>query len=287
MNALASLVALCLTPGIGGVTLRALLARFGDVETILSASVEELQETPGVGPRIAAAIQMISVPQIAEALQRWQQDGIQLLTWSHLDYPDRLHLLHDAPPVLFYRGMLLPDDDRAVGIVGTRSPTPQARRLAEHMGFELAKRGWTVVSGLAWGVDFAAHSGAVRGGRTIAITGSGVHAPLPGSKQTLAAQITGSGAILAEVHPDAAPTRTALVARNRLISGMSRAVIVIEAGENSGSMYTARFAYKQGRPIFSVDNGSAGNKKLLENGAFPLTADFSDWDGLHEHLNAL
>ncbi len=269
MNSLVKLVALSLIPGIGGVTLNNLLARFGDIDAVLEADTDQLLAVKGVGKRTAAAIRAADPAQTASDLQRWREAGITLLTWSNLLYPEILVELSDAPPVLFCKGTLLTTDHRAVGVVGTRRPSPSARNFAETLGRELAKRSWTIVSGLAWGIDLAAHSGALETGRTVAILGSGV-LQLPPKKHAIVRQILANGALLSETHPHQPPSAASLVARNRLISGMSRAVIVVESGKDSGSLYTARFARKQDRPIFAVDNGSEGNTILLENGATPL-----------------
>jgi DNA processing protein len=169
MDTKTCLVALCLVPGVGGVTLRALLDRFKSVEAVLEAPEDELQSVPGVGPRIAAGIRAIDVEHTEEEIETWCMDQIGILAWDEPAYPIRLRDLHDAPPILFCRGTLNGNDARAVSIVGTRSPSPASRTLAEQLAAELARRGWTIVSGLAWGVDFAAHEGALRNGRTIAV----------------------------------------------------------------------------------------------------------------------
>ncbi len=281
----AALVGLCLVPGIGGVTLRALLRQFGTVETIRGASPAALQTVPGVGPRIAQAIQDIDPETTAARIARWRAAGIGLLTWSDLRYPARLHALPDAPPLLFTRGQLpLPHED-TLAVVGTRHPTPAARRLAEALGAALAARGWIIVSGLAWGVDIAAHTGALQAGQTVAVLGGGLGRIQP-KKYALAGRIEAHGLLLSEQPPETPPSPPGLVARNRLISGLSRATIVIEAGENSGSLYTARFAYRQGRPLYAVENSSAGNAALLASGAIPIPPDAPDWDRLDAQLRA-
>ncbi len=286
MNTLASLVALCLVPGVGGVTLQTLLDRFGSVEAILSASTDDLQATPGIGPRIAAAIRAVDVAQTAAEMAAWQEEGLAVITRAQPCYPPLLFGLRDSPPILFCRGTLTAADARAISIVGTRHPARASRHFAERLSCELAARGWTIVSGLAWGIDHAAHTGALRGGRTIAVLGSGLRAPLPPEKSRLAAAIIQRGALLSEVHPDTLPNPAALVARNRLIAGMSAATIVVEAGERSGSLHAARFAAKQQRARFAVDNGRAGNTALLRDGAQPISPDAPDWDALHEQLVA-
>jgi DNA processing protein len=285
--AFTGLVALCLTPGVGGVTLHALLERFGDVETILRVAPDVLQTVPGVGPAITQAIQAINLDRTAIEIERWQATGITLLTQSHLRYPALLAALRDAPPLLFCRGQLPRMNTRMVAIVGTRHPTPAGQRLAEQAGRELARRGWTVVSGLAWGIDMAAHQGALQEGASVAVLGAGLDSPQPPAKVETVERLVAGGALLSELHPSTAPSSASLVARNRIISGMCRGVIVIEAGEQSGSLYTARFAFRQKRAIFAVDNGLAGNARLLATGAARLDAYRPDWHALAETLEAL
>lgn len=286
MDTKTCLVALCLVPGVGGVTLRALLNRFESVEAVLKASEDELQSVPGVGPRIAAGIHAVDVARTETEIETWCMDQIGILAWDEPAYPARLRDLHDAPPILFCRGTLDGDDVRAVSIVGTRSPSPASRALAGRLASELAQRGWTIVSGLAWGVDLAAHEGALRSGRTIAVLGSGLRASLPGARRDLAARILAleRGALLSETHPDADPCPATLVARNRLIAGLSRAMIVVEAGIESGSLYAAKQALKQGRALFAVQNGSAGNAALIAEGARPLETNFTAWNSLDDLL---
>lgn len=287
VKSLAGLVALCLVPGVGAVTLQALLCRFGDVEAVFAASTTELLSTPGVGARLAAAIQAADVSQTAIDLANWQQAGLDVLTVARPDYPALLRNLREAPPVLFCQGVVPAGDTRMVAIVGTRRPTAASRAFAQRIGQEMVRRGWTVVSGLAWGIDLSAHEGALQHGRTIAILGAGLQSPMPTTKQRLAERIRQSGALLSELHPDTPPGVAGLVARNRLISGMSRATIVIESGTQGGSMHTAGFADQQGRTIYAVANGSAGNARLIADGARPLAMDFDDWDSLSQALEAL
>jgi DNA processing protein len=286
ISPLARLVALCLTPGIGGVTLRALFEHFGDIDAVWGATPEALCSVPGIGPRTAAAIRAADPARTSAEIARWEASGLTLLTWTHPHYPAALYKLHDAPPLLFCRGRLRPEDAQAVAIVGTRKPSPRGRALAETLGHELGARGWTVISGLAWGVDVAAHSGALRTGRTIAVLGGGLNLAQPGKKAALVSRIEAQGALLSELHPQTVPAASGLVARNRIISGLSQAVIVVEAEADSGSLYTARFAARQARTVFAVDNGLSGNASLLAGGAHPIPPDFADWDGLHTRLSA-
>lgn len=285
MTALAELAALSLIQGIGGVTLRALLAHFDDVDGILAATPQALQQVPGIGPRIASAIAAIDRDAARAALAQWQADGLTVLDWNHDDYPPRLRALRDAPPVLFCRGDLRAAHGPALAIVGTRQPQPQSRQFAAAIGENMAARGWAIISGLAWGVDFAAHSGAVQTGTTVAVLGSGLNAPDHEKKAALRATILEQGAICSEMHPETPPAPASLVARNRIISGLARAVIVIEAGENSGTLYTAKFAKAQKRPLLVVLNNSPGNRALLAEDALPLLPGYNDWKMLDKLLH--
>lgn len=289
MDSLARLIALCLVPRVGKATLRALLKQFGTLENVLAATNDELQTVPGVGPKIAAGICAVDLARTMAEMESWQEAGVTMLPHEHPNYPARLRECQDAPPVLFHRGALSAIPAGVVSIVGTREPTEDSRQLAIHLGFELTVRGWTVVSGLAWGIDYAAHQGAVRAGQTVAVLGSGVCAQQPEGKRLLAENILANGAMLSETHPYSPPSPPALVARNRIISGLSCAVIVVEAGARSGSLHAARQALKQGRRLFVVDNGGEGNATLLAEvkSAQPLAPDYTDWDALRVTLSAL
>jgi DNA processing protein len=278
---LAPWVALSLIPGLGARTLDRLLETFGSFEAILAASPEALMAVPRVGPKTAAAIGAVDLAQTRADIARWQAAGIAILLHTGADYPAALKTLDDPPPVVFRRGVTRPQDARAIAVVGTRRPSPQARAFASRLAAELAIRCWTVVSGLAAGIDTAAHRGALdAGGRTLAVLGSGLGAVYPTQNARLAARIEASGALFCEIHPDAAPSSPALVARNRLISGLSHAVIVIEAGARSGSLHAARFAEQQGRIVFAVDCAAPGNRQLIAGGARPLALDMKSLNDL-------
>jgi len=281
-------VALSLIPSLGSRRIAALLDHFGSIEAVLEAGDAELRTVPGIGPKLAAAIRAVDSARTASEIADWQADGIALLLRGSDGYPGALNMLADAPPVLFWRGSLGQDDSRAVAVVGRRSPTAASRLLAEDLSGALAGQGWTIVSGLAAGVDTAAHRAALQaGGRTLAVLGCGVRVIYPPENAPLVAQILTLGALLSETHPDLPPSGPLLVARNRLISGLSRAVIVIETAEDGGSMYTARFAREQGRTVYAVDNGSAGTVRLIEEGARPLSPDGVTWEWMADDLFAL
>lgn len=275
MSASPAWVALSLVEHLGAVKMRLLLDYFGDLDAVLNADARALRQVPGIGPKISESIVNMDARQIAEALPRWQAAGVRVLTASDPLYPRRLSDLDDAPPTLFARGTLCAPDQRAVAVVGTRTPSPVAIDAAQRIGYGLAARGIAVVSGLALGVDTAAHLGALaaRDGCTLAVLGSGVLNIYPPANRALAQAILQRGALVSETAPGAGPKPSSLVARNRLISGLSEALIVIETREDGGAMHAARFAQKQGRRVYALDCGASGNQALLADGALPISAD--------------
>ena len=272
-------LALTTVSGIGGVTARKLIERFGDVASIFAASLAELIEIPRVTPPMAQQLLAAPLDQLESDLLSLSDEGIDLLTWDDDRFPTRLRPLPAAPLVLFMRGALKHTDDNAVAIVGTRAPSTAAVTIATRLGRELAARGLTVISGLALGIDTAGHRGALETGRTIAVLGSGLRFIHPKENVKLAADISRCGAILSELHPNTPPRGPNLMARDRIISGLSRAVIVIEAGEKSGSLDTAAKAIKQGRGVYAVP-GSAGAEQLIAGGARVIDPASRDFDAL-------
>ncbi len=272
-------LALTTVSGIGGVTAHKLIERFGDVESIFEASPNELIEIPRVTETMAAQILAAPIEQLENEVLSLHDEGIDLLTWDDARFPNRLRPLPDAPMMLFMRGALKRVDDNAVAIVGTREPSMSGVELAHTIGRELAARGLTVVSGLALGIDTAGHRGAIETGRTIAVLGSGIRVIHPKENAALAEEISGSGAILSELHPNTPPKGQNLMARDRIISGLSRAVIVIEAGEKSGSLDTASKAIKQGRLVYAVP-GSPGSDQLIAGGAHRIDPSAIKFDQL-------
>ena len=272
-------VALSLVEHIGAKKLRALAVHFDDdLASALKADAASLQRVPGIGPKIAAAIGEVDLAAVEAAIPRWHDAGIMLLTLNEPDYPQALHALDDAPPTLFVCGMW--QEGRAAAVVGTRSPTRAAADAARQIGFELAQRGFMVISGLALGIDSAAHIGALAhpAGKTTAVLGSGVLNIYPPTNRPLAQAIRGRGALISEVHPDAKPKSSMLVARNRIISGLCEAVIVVQTEIDGGAMYAARRAIEQGRRVYTLDLDASGNRDLIEAGALVLSPDLSGFD---------
>jgi DNA processing protein len=272
-------VALSLAERIGAKTLGALMAHFNhDPRAILAADEQMLRQVPGIGPKMAERIRSVDLSQVEQAIPRWQNEGVRILVRDDPSYPRPLRPLDDAPPTVFVRGLwLLPNQGR-VAVVGTREPSQQAKETAYSLGMMLAERGYGVVSGLAYGIDAAAHSGAltIPGAFLLAVLGCGVLNVYPPEHHGLAQAIMRQGALLSELHPYATPSASNLVARNRIITGLSDAVIVVETDVDGGAMHAARFAFAQGRPIYTFDWPATGNQALLANGAKKLTPDLGD-----------
>ncbi len=274
-------VALSVVDQLGGVRFRALLDYFGgDIDAILRADVATLKRVHGIGAVLAESIQRIDLAKTRADLAAWYTQDVSVLTWNDAAYPSRLKLIHDAPPTLFMVGtMRLIDLDqrRHAAIVGTRQPTPQSSEMAQTLAFQLAAAGWVIVSGLALGIDAAAHIGtlATPDGVTMAVLGGGVLNIYPPANRRLAQAVRNRGALISENAPTASPKPPYLVARNRLLSGMSDAVIVIETSLSGGAMHAGRRALEQGRQLYVMENGASGNLALLDEGAQSLDALFS------------
>jgi len=266
-----------LVRGIGPVRLRALLDYFGDIQTAWEAPAAALRE---VGLDRRSLSNLLSCRQQLDldvVLARVAEAGAQALTWDSPDYPSLLLQIPDPPPVLFVRGTLTPADEWAVALVGTRKATPYGREVARQLASDLARNNVTVISGLARGIDGVAHRAALdAGGRTIAILGSGVDHIYPAEHRKLAAEIIENGAVISDYPLGTRPEASNFPPRNRIISGMSLGVVVVEAGLTSGALITADFAADQGREVFAVPGNilrdtSAGANRLLRDGAAIVT----------------
>ena len=265
-----------LIKGIGAVRMQALLKHFGDLELAWRAAPIDLARA-GLGLKLIERI--VQARQNVDLDKLWakiEAQGIKILTWEDEAYPQRLKEIDQPPPVLYLRGDYLPDDLFAVAIVGTRRVTAYGRQITEELASFLAANGIAVISGLARGVDAIAHQTALKaGGRTIGVLGSGVDKIYPPEHRALAEKMIGQGAIVSDYAPGTPPDASNFPPRNRIISGLSLAVVVIEAGETSGALITAEFAAEQGREVFAVPGSilapqSKGTNKLIQNGALPL-----------------
>jgi DNA processing protein len=267
-------VRLALVSGVGPRHRQDLLARFSSPTAVLAASTADLQSVGGIGPKIAVRIAAARQEIDAEAeLALAAEHGIDVLTEADDAYPRTLRQIHDPPGVLFRHGTYLPQDELAIAIVGTRHATRYGLAQAERLAASLARVGFTIVSGLARGVDAAAHRGALdAGGRTIAVLGSGLLNIYPPEHVGLARDVAASGCLLSEAPPRMAPLSGAFPQRNRIISGLSVGTIVVEAANRSGALITARHAYEQGREVFAVPGPidsrlSHGCHALIKDGA--------------------
>lgn len=268
--------------GVGGVTARKLLDRFGTLSAAFAANDELLLSIPRVTPDIVTAMREADLDRLETALEALDGQGVHVLTWEDDDYPANLLDAKDAPFLLYAVGDVRSEDNLAVAVVGSRECSARSMDAAEALARELAGHGVTVVSGLAVGIDTAAHRGALaaRGGRTMAVLGSGLKAIHPRENSQLAWEISERGAVLTEYAPDVSVRGPQLMSRDRIVSGLSRAVIVVEAGLASGSMDTAERARKQDRLVFAVP-GSPGADALIRSGAASLDPDSGAAEVVH------
>lgn len=258
--------------------LRRLLERFRSPDAIFAAAAAELLEVERIDLELVSAIRAYRrSDELAMLLKKAEQFGVKVISYLDDGYPQNLRDMPQMPPVLFVRGELKPTDRLAVAVVGTRSPSYYGRQVAERLGRELAMAGVTVVSGLARGIDTAAHRGALAaGGRTIAVTGCGIDQCYPPENRKLCEEITMQGAVLSEFPLGVGPLAINFPRRNRVVSALSRAVVAVEAGERSGVLNTVSWAFEQGRDVYAVpgritDVKSVGTNRLLRQGAKPLT----------------
>jgi DNA processing protein len=265
-----------LVKGIGAVRLQALRDHFGDLGLAWQAPLDALQAA-GLSLKLAErVVQVRASVDLDTFLARLDAKGIQTLTWEDELYPKRLKEIDQPPPVIYMRGMLTAEDAWSVAVVGTRRITAYGRQVADELAAFLAANGVTVVSGLARGVDAVAHQSAIKaGGRTIAVLGCGVDRIYPPEHTQLAEKITASGAVLSDYAPGTPPDAANFPPRNRIISGLSMATVVVEAGETSGALITAQFAVDQGREVFAVPGNilapqSKGTNRLIAQGAHPM-----------------
>jgi len=262
--------------GVGDQTILALVREWQCPEAVLQASGDELIQR-GCSSRLAEAIRRgpdsVACLKIDRELAALQRTGIEVRTILDPSYPARLRMIPDPPPLLYVSGKLTEQDGLALAIVGARRATPAGRMLTEELANTLAGAGFTIISGLARGVDAAAHRGALAaGGRTVAVLGCGVDRTYPLEHERLRRDIEERGAVLSELSLGAPPHSAHFPRRNRIISGLSAGVIVTEAAINSGSLITARLAAEQGREVFAVPgfvkaDTSRGTNALIKEGA--------------------
>jgi len=273
MESLIQWLGLKTVPGVGNRLFLNLIQHFGGPEGVFSASRRELLEVEGVTARLASVIQSHKIPQeVQEDQALAQKNGVGIITFSDQNYPTLLRHIHDPPPVLYVYGGIDPDSLN-IAIVGSRNATSYGRGVTERLSAGLAQRGFTVVSGMARGIDAAAHMGALSvGGKTIAVLGCGLGTVYPAENKSLFHRIAKDGAVISEFPFLTPPEAHNFPIRNRIISGLSLGTVIVEATHKSGSLITARLAAEQGREVFAVPGSitsfkSMGTHRLIKQGA--------------------
>ncbi len=267
-------IALRLTFGIGTVAYKHLLERFSSPERIFAASAEELASVEGLSRRAMEALQSFNGNrEVDEEIERIERESIAVIPYTYPGYPERLRSIYDPPPYLYVRGTLPPDDRPVVAVVGSRHSSSYGRRIADEICRALASRGVAIISGMARGIDATAHQAAVAcNGSTVAVLGSGVDVAYPRENEHLYRAIAETGAVVSEYPMGTEPSSYNFPARNRIISGLSDGVLVVEAQPKSGSLITARMALEQGRDVYAVPGSvysfkSRGPHGLIRSGA--------------------
>lgn len=269
-----SWLALYLIPGLGHTVLRSLLENFGTPDAVFEAGVSELVKVEGVRREIAQRIvnREFSIDPEKE-LGKVKKAGARIITYMDPSYPKLLKEIHHPPVLLYVKGKDIPLNQTFIAVVGSRNATHYGLRAAENIGMGLAKRRVGVVSGLARGIDSAAHRGCLRGkGFTVAVMGTGIDRVYPKSNKRLLDKVTETGAVITEFPTGSPPEPKNFPIRNRIISGLSRGVVVVEATKQSGSLITASLALDQGREVFAVPGSidsfkSTGTHFLIKQGA--------------------
>jgi DNA processing protein len=267
-------LALNFIPGIGPVLVRTLLDRFGGPEHVFKASRRELETVEGIGERLAALITETDIQgKVRSELKLVEELNASIVTFTDKSYPNNLKQIYDPPPLLYVRGDLQAKDDLAISMVGSRLSSSYGRMITERIAGDMARHGVTIVSGMARGIDSAAHRGALSaGGRTIAVLGCGVDIVYPPENRRLFEEITAHGAVISEFPMSTPPEGTNFPRRNRIISGLSLGVVVVQADSRSGSLITAGLALEQNRDVFAVPGNvgmarSRGTNRLIKQGA--------------------
>jgi DNA processing protein len=264
-----------LVAGIGPRRLQALLDTFGNLAAAWQARPAQLREAGLDRRALGNLLEARSTLSLDRELEKVEQAGVRLVCWEDAAYPRHLRNIYDPPPLLYVRGSLEKDDEWAVGVVGTRRATVYGKEATRRLTGGLASSGITIVSGLARGIDAQAHRAALdAGGRTVAVLGCGVDVVYPPEHRRLAHEVVERGALLTEYPLGTQPEASNFPPRNRIISGLSLAVVVVEAGARSGALITADFAADQGRDVFAVpgnifQRSSEGCNRLIREGAIP------------------
>jgi len=274
MNNRDAFITLNVMERVGPVRVRAMIEHLGSVQAIFEATAEQLGEVKGIGPSVAKSIinqrRNISVENELKIAAKYD---VRIITQEDAEYPERLKVIHDPPLALYVLGKMIPEDKHAIAMVGSRRCSHYGIQIADRLAYQLGNAGFCVVSGLARGIDTAAHQGALKSdGRTIAVLGSAIDQLYPKENTDLARQIVKYGAVISEFPFGTTPSRTTFPMRNRIVTGMSMGILVVEASRQSGAMISVDEATSQGRQVFAVpgriDNpGASGCHMLIKQGA--------------------
>ena len=296
MTAAEACLALNMVPGLGPVRLQSLLEVFGSPEAVLGAGRQALRAVNGVGAETADALaHWEKHVDLAGEISKVEAFGAKIIHWDSPEYPLSLKNIPNPPIVLYVWGEITSADNHAIGIVGSRNVTHYGTESAKKLSYQLAYGGYTVVSGLARGIDTSAHQGALAAkGRTVAVIGSGLSRLYPPENLGLAEKISCSGAVVSEYPMERSADRQTFPYRNRIVAGWSQGLLVVEAGLNSGALITANQAIDQGRPVYAVPGPidrptSAGSNRLIQQGArLVMSADdiFDDLGSLFPRAQA-
>ena len=280
-------LALKAIPGISNNLYKRLIEKFGSPEEVLKAEEKALARVPEIKRDVVRTIREKRVPassadrDVAKELELIKRHKIDIITLNDISYPPSLKAIYDPPPLLYAKGKTKREDKNAIAIVGSRRATTYGRLTAQRLSAQLAAQGITIISGMARGIDSEAHKGALAvGGRTIAVLGCGIDVVYPPENRALEERIASSGAVITEFPFGTRPFAGNFPKRNRIISGLSIGVIIVEAAQRSGALITARLALEQGREVFAVPGSttspySKGTHNLIKEGA-KLVEDIDD-----------
>ena len=280
-------VGFSIIPGIGRVKITQLENYFGNLENAWHAALVDLKHSGLDSGSIRAITSWQPKISLEAEMEKLDRYGVKVLTWHDKDYPSRLKEIYDYPPLIYVRGSLLPEDEWCLAVVGTRRATVYGRQVTEEIVADLAQSRITIVSGLAKGIDSVAHHSALEaGGRSIAVFACGLDIVYPSENANLARRIMQQGALISEYPLGTKPRADNFPRRNRIMSGLSLGVLVVEAGETSGALITARLALEQDREVFAIPGSilspaSSGTNHLIQEGA-KLVHNYSD---ILEELN--
>jgi DNA processing protein len=295
-------LALSFIDGLGSVNYCNLIRRFGDPGRIFKASVQDLEAVGGIRQKVIEEIKAFNkTARVEQELELMRKHQVSLVAFVDDNYPSRLLNIYDPPPFFYVKGELQKTDELAVAVVGSRFASHYGKLAAEKISHDLAHEGITIVSGMARGIDSSAHKGALSAqGRTIAVLGCGIDVNYPAENKKLKEDIASHGAVISEFPLSTPPASSHFPMRNRIISGLSLGVVVVEASHRSGSLITARLALEQGRDVFAVPGSidslrSRGTHRLIKDGAklvedardiltelLPQMKDRSQWVGVHQ-----